>query len=73
MKDSAEHGARLKRLCNRVRRELRAPVIPPQHDPTTELVHACLSWATSEAKAAFGDDRVLPCIDDRQRVADCDQ
>ena len=51
MKDSAEHGARLKRLCARIRREMGAQAVSAGHDPTTELVLACLSAGTTEAKA----------------------
>ena len=51
MKDSAEHSARLKRLCNRLRHS-RDKVEPASDtDPTTEMVAACLSVVTTESRA----------------------
>lgn len=58
MKDSAEHGAQLKRLCNRIRREMGTPTVPAGQDPTTELVLACLSASSTEAKARAALNRL---------------
>lgn len=58
MKDSAEHGAQLKRLCNRIRREMGTPTVPAGQDPTTELVLACLSASSTEGKARAALNRL---------------
>jgi len=52
MKDSSEYGARLKRLCNRLKRE--EVVVAPEldeYDVTTTMIVACLSQYTTESKA----------------------
>ena len=51
MKDSAEHGLRLKKLCNRLKRSGGKVTIPSPNDPITELVLGCLSSHTTENKA----------------------
>ena len=51
MKDSNKHGARLKTLCNRLKRQGEVSAPTPAGDPTTEIVLACLSAHTTENKA----------------------
>lgn len=58
MKDSAEHEASLKRLCNRVRREMGAPAVPELSDVVTELILGCLSESATEAKARSSLNRL---------------
>lgn len=51
MKDSAEHGGRLKKLCSRLKVEIGEVKLRERTDPTTELVLGCLSAVATEAKA----------------------
>jgi hypothetical protein len=54
MKDSSEYTARLKKLCNRLKREKGAASVMGDEEPAdalTELVRACLTAGATEAKA----------------------
>ena len=71
MKDSAEHSARLKRLCNRVRRELGAPTVGDPTEPTAELILACLSFNATEAKARAALNRLHSTFVDFNELRVC--
>jgi len=51
MKNSAEYAVVLKKLCNKLKRGGKAPIAISLTGPTTALVLACLSEATTESKA----------------------
>ncbi len=51
MKDSVDYAANLKKLCNRLRRELGTPAKPDPLDPVSEILLACLTAYTTESQA----------------------
>ena len=58
MKDSIEYAPRLKKLCNRLKRETAATPKTDLIDPCTAIVLACLSAVTTENKARLGLSRL---------------
>jgi len=58
MKDGTEYATRLRRLCHRVKRHTEAPRDLEGHDPTTELILACLAARTTESRARYALSRL---------------
>ena len=58
MKDSSEHAASLKRLCNKLKRAGTKVAESGPYDITTEIVLACLSAHTTESKARTALNRL---------------
>jgi hypothetical protein len=58
MKDSIEYAPRLKKLCDRLKRETTTTPKTDLIDPCTAVVLACLSAVTTENKARLGLSRL---------------
>ena len=58
MKESSAYGARLKRLCNRLKREIGPLKETEKRDPLTEMLLACLNEVVSASKAKTALNRL---------------
>ncbi|MBN1845661.1 MAG: hypothetical protein JW810_08265, partial [Sedimentisphaerales bacterium] len=67
MKDSSEYGARLRTLCNRLKRAGSKAAEPPLGDVITELLLGCLSEHTTESKARSALNKL------RSAYVDCNE
>jgi len=64
MKDSSEYGAKLKKLCNRLRRSGGKAEVWEGQDIVTEILLACLSVYTTESKARTALSKLRSsCVD----------